>query len=268
MPLRETRRFKTKGFAISFGDFMLPLVGLVAIGLLFTAGKIFLFTEFQAGSEPIPISVAPPDIPKPPVSPETLTPRADAGERVNEPSSDARRDGNDNSVQGNADPAGQGANPPSAAKEEPEVVVVTIPIPVPEPEPQPQPQPQPQQETEPARAQPVQPQQVRPVTIRQQPAQTQPQAQTQTQVNPEPAPRPAVQSNRSNWMVQVGAYSTRAAAETVSKEVVQAGYTATVVSGRLHKVLIQAGSTRQEALNLAARLRPEFPGAFIVPPGP
>lgn len=62
MSLRGTRRFKAKGFAISFGDFMLPLIGLAAIGLLFMAGRTFFFSDFQASRQSIPFSVAPPDI--------------------------------------------------------------------------------------------------------------------------------------------------------------------------------------------------------------
>ena len=80
--------------------------------------------------------------------------------------------------------------------------------------------------------------------------------------------RPAAPSDRPNWMVQVGAYSTRAAAETVVRQITQTGHTASVVSGRtLHRVLVQAGPTRQDALDLATRLgQAGFPGAFVVPP--
>jgi cell division protein FtsN len=79
-----------------------------------------------------------------------------------------------------------------------------------------------------------------------------------------PTPPPA----KPSWMVQVGAFSTQGAANTVSQQVTKAGYSATVVPGKnLHRVLVQAGSTREEALTLATRMSQiGFKGAFIVPP--
>ena len=68
---RERRRFKTGGSVVSFGDLMLPLVGLIAIGLLFVAGKTFYFSYFQAERQPVPVTFTPLD-----------APRADAGEGV------------------------------------------------------------------------------------------------------------------------------------------------------------------------------------------
>ena len=41
MASRESRRYKRRGVSISFGDIMLPFVGIVAIGLLVVAGKLF-----------------------------------------------------------------------------------------------------------------------------------------------------------------------------------------------------------------------------------
>jgi cell division protein FtsN len=69
-------------------------------------------------------------------------------------------------------------------------------------------------------------------------------------------------------MVQVGAFSTPAAANAVSQQVTKAGYSATVVAGKiLHRVLIQAGPTREDALTLATQMSQNgFRGAFIVPP--
>jgi cell division protein FtsN len=71
-----------------------------------------------------------------------------------------------------------------------------------------------------------------------------------------------------SWMVQVGAFSTQTAANSVSQQVTKAGYSAMVVAGKnLHRVLIQAGSTREDALGLATQMSQiGFKGAFIVPP--
>jgi cell division protein FtsN len=69
-------------------------------------------------------------------------------------------------------------------------------------------------------------------------------------------------------MVQVGAFSTRVAADAFSEKVAKAGYSISVVSGQtLHRVLVQAGPTKEEAVTLATRMnRSGFQGAFIVPP--
>jgi cell division protein FtsN len=69
-------------------------------------------------------------------------------------------------------------------------------------------------------------------------------------------------------MVQIGAFSTSSAAETVSRQVTQDGHSAVVLSGKtLYRVQIKAGSTKNDALKLATQLRQSgFPGAFIVPP--
>ncbi len=53
--LRETKRFKSRGFVVSFGDIMLPLVGIVAIGLLLVAGKLFFLSGISAKEKP-PVS--------------------------------------------------------------------------------------------------------------------------------------------------------------------------------------------------------------------
>jgi cell division protein FtsN len=79
---------------------------------------------------------------------------------------------------------------------------------------------------------------------------------------------PQTQVKLSGWMVQVGAFSNKAAAEAVSQRFTKAGYTAAVTSTQtLHRVLVQAGSTREAAESLAARLgQSGYQGAFIVPP--
>jgi len=261
---------------ISFGDFMLPLVGLVAIGLLLIAGKIFFFSDFQPDSPPIPKTVAPPVIPK--------TPRADAGEGVSvskppsevqpvtKPQPPSRGTGGNlvldlaqNNTQNNVtqDKPGVAPNnsnrngtPQSNAGRE-EIIVVQTPPPPPREQPQAsQPQARPAQ-TPPRPALQPRPSQrpVSPKPVESKPAQ------------PE---KPAAQPDKPNWMVQVGAFSTPSAAETVLERVTKTGHTAAVFSGKtLHRVLVQAGPTKQDALNLATKLgHGEFPGAFVVPPRP
>jgi len=257
LPLRETRRFKTKGFTVSFGDFILPLVGLVAIVLLFVAGKIFLFSDLQLDSQPIP-NISPPDIPRVTINPEAT--RVNAGEsssvaRIAQPSSHRVASG-DNLVldfgpenrplsavltDGDQDGAYQSVD---NSREEiaREIIVVSPPAPMPAPTPAP---------TQAVTPSPTQ--QPRPTPAASRPAQQQVQ--------------PTGTATR-NWMVQVGAFSTNVAADAVVEQLTEAGHTVTVDSGRtLHRVLVQAGPTRQDAMNLAARLAQSgFSGAFIVPP--
>ena len=263
MPLRETRRFKTKGFVISFGDFMLPLVGLVAIGLLLVAGKIFFFTDFQPGNPRIPETIAPPVIPKD-------TPRADAGEGVNIPPSEPSRlpspsrSAGGNLVMDLAQNTGTQANPvvtpnnptrsdaPQGSAGDTERIDIIVVQPQP-----PQPQARPTQANQKTLTQ------TPPRPALQKPRTTQnPGPVASTPVEPQPA--------QPNWMVQVGAFSTLAAAENVVKRVAQTGHTSAVISGKtLHRVLVQAGPTKQDAYNLATKLgQGEFPGAFVVPPRP
>ena len=249
MPLRETRRFKTKGFAISFGDFMLPLVGLVAIGLLFVAGKIFFFSDFQTNSQPIPVSIAPPDTSRADAEESASGPSSEASTVVQIPSQGATTSANlmldlddENRAQNTAtDHQDQDGAPQSvnSSREENtentrEIIIITAAPEPTSPQATPEQQPVPNVEPNPAASIPAQP----------------------------------VQIQEANWMVQIGAYSTNAAAEAVLGRITQAGYRAIVVPGRTwNRVLVQAGPTRQDAMNLAARLgRTGYPGAFPVPP--
>jgi cell division protein FtsN len=261
---------------------MLPLVGLTAIGLLLAAGKIFLFTDLHTDSQPIPVMVAPPDTPRPQSSPNTQTQRADASEGISVVSSpnqpvrppqapdqrvssggnlvlDLTQDNGTQDKSGAASPnidsngASQGQG---SAKEEirEEVIVIQVSPPAPTQPVQPESKPQPQPIPKPAVSRPVA---ARPA----QPAQAQPQTKPEVTVN---------QPEKTNWMVQVGAFSTPSAAQSVLKQLTQAGHTAVVVPSRtLHRVLVQAGPAKQDALNLATRLgQTGFPGAFVVPPRP
>jgi cell division protein FtsN len=267
---------------------MLPLVGLVAIGLLLVAGKIFFFSDFQGGVPPIPETIAPPGTPRSPVNPNV--PRADAGVGLNKPLSGAQpavgaplaspqravADGNlildlgqSNKAQAQEKPVAAQANQnrtesnkaSATTTTREEIKVVSTPSPqarpvtpaAPKPEPQSKPAPKPA-ELRPAAPRPAVPRQPRPA----QPNQTQPEKTV------------AEQTAKPNWMVQIGAFSTRAAADNVVNQVTQAGHTANVLSGTtLHRVLIQAGPTKQDALNLATRMgQSGFPGAFVIPPRP
>jgi rare lipoprotein A len=73
--------------------------------------------------------------------------------------------------------------------------------------------------------------------------------------------------SRPAWRVQVGAFSTKAAADDVARRISKDGHSVAVVSGnRVHRVLVSAASG-SEASALAARMdRSGFPGAFVISP--
>jgi cell division protein FtsN len=82
-----------------------------------------------------------------------------------------------------------------------------------------------------------------------------------------PAPSQKAQTS-SGWTVQVGAFSTKSAAENVARQISKEGHSTLVVSEKtVHRVLVRAGS-RNDASALADRMsRSGFPGAFVVSPG-
>ncbi|MCR5346915.1 MAG: SPOR domain-containing protein [Fretibacterium sp.] len=65
------RKIRKKGFILSFGDIILPFVGIVAIGLLVVAGKLFFVNGFRPS-----VSVVPEKIPE---IPKSFVPKAEAG---------------------------------------------------------------------------------------------------------------------------------------------------------------------------------------------
>jgi len=220
---------------------MLPLIGLVAIVLLFFAGKIFLFSDFQANSQPIPVSIAPPGVLRADTEasvsglpPEPSVPTTGGNLILDSDYEDEALVASDDEDQ---DEAYQSVDGPREEITR-EIIVVLPPAISPEP---------PLSQT------------------------IQPELEQQPGPNIDPGPAQPVQAQPEaaapSWMVQIGAYSTRAAAESVLSRVTQEGHRAVVESGRMwHRVLVQAGPTRQDAESLAARLgQSGYPGAFIVP---
>lgn len=87
-------------------------------------------------------------------------------------------------------------------------------------------------------------------------------------MTPPAPPKQAPNPKSPPWRVQVGAFSTKESASEVSRKLSQSGYKVSILSGvRFHRVVVQAGSSRQDALTLASRLHKEgFPDAFSIPP--
>ncbi|MDR1977364.1 MAG: SPOR domain-containing protein [Synergistaceae bacterium] len=244
---------------------MLPLVGIIAIVLLVVAGKFFFFSGLEEDQAPLPVIEGPSRVPqggKPAQAEEGVVDKQKDAPLPDDTSSVASSPVVVSSVPSNSEERrtqlttldvlavpydSKSASNPSAPQE----VTVVVPQPSPPPKPQSQSQPRPVPVVrEQPKPQPV----ANPVAERRTPPVSEPPKE------PEPA--------KPSWMVQVGAFSTRAAADAVSQQVTKAGYSATVVAGKsLHRVLIQAGPTREDALALATRMsQTGFQGAFIVPP--
>lgn len=297
MASRESRRYKRRGVSISFGDIMLPFVGIVAIGLLVVAGKLFFLNGIRPERSPLPVVREFPDqgpgparaavpsreqggvpSPAPNAIPEgtgtTLTSASvPSVVSTDEPfdgklpgqhrttiaidvlaipygteTSDAPKTGGSTSSSSKETPKKDVSKESSNIKKETpnggsggsqkavrRVEVVVSPTRK-TAVPQPSGSPAPDKRKPPA---PVVP-------------------------NPVPRPRP----RNSSWHVQVGAFSTKESAVEISRKLSQSGYKVSVSSGvRFHRVVVQAGSSRQEALTLASRLQKEgFPDVFSIPP--
>jgi cell division protein FtsN len=245
---------------------MLPLVGVVAIGFLVVAGKLFFFSTSEEKSSPLPILQ--PLLPQPDPVPQggntsetNDAPIFIANEEpaIKEPAVEELVVENSSTVanaipvpipsssdgqERRSDPFGGALDirdVPSEDEPENNNVVVVVP---PRPRPAPVPAPAP---------------------IRN----SQTQNRTPTPPTPAPpAPTPNPEPAKPSWMVQVGAFSTQAAADAFSQQVTKAGYKATVVSSRtLHRVLVQGEDSREATLALATRMSQNgFRGAFIVTP--
>ncbi|MBR0220230.1 MAG: SPOR domain-containing protein [Synergistaceae bacterium] len=72
------------------------------------------------------------------------------------------------------------------------------------------------------------------------------------------------------WRVQVGAYGSKKAAEEIIAKLAKAGYRATHFAvSKYHKVWVQAGDTKQEAERAAERLKKlGYKGSYVIAPPP
>ena len=297
---RDTRRArhqrtKKKGFILSFGDIILPFVGVLAIGLLVIAGKLFFVNGFQpspsiastqeqavdgekseAGSGTAPVADAADPVPLSPEAQDGLSTAVGASAQQTQQKRPMDLDilaipyGSTTAVplptdggasKGDADPSLKVARTPvkpatggeaQAEKKEQasakgKVVSVKSGS-----------QQKPAQKPTPAKAEPKPAQKAQPAK----PAAVQKPAQ-----KAQPAKQAAAQK-QNPWRVQVGAYGSKAAASEIVSKLAKSGYTASVFSGpRFHKVWVQAGTTKQSADAMMARLRNAgFPESYVVPP--
>ena len=215
---------------VPFGDIILPFVGVVSLGLLLVATRLF----FMNGLTPSPSLASPQPIPS---VPDVVL--EDAPLDVAVPSATEAP-----------------ADKPLAAKDTAKETVLAVEVTATPAEPDP-----PfslEFEADGMLAEPETPDTPEPA-----PAKPAPQTKPK-QESVKPASKPAGPS----WRVQVGAYGSKRAAEDIVRKLAKSGYTATVFSGpKYHKVWVQAGSTKAAAEKTAAKLKTlGYSGSYVVPP--
>jgi cell division protein FtsN len=232
---------------------MLPLVGIIAIVLLVVAGKFFFFSGAEEGQTPLPRIEEPSRVSQggKPAQAEEVVDRQKETPPLERRASAETPGEAPSSVVVSSVPVNKEERRPLGTG----LDILAVPYDSKTPSP-PSPPVTPQEVTVIVPKLPVQP---KPPVVNVAP---------EKQPLPAAEPKPDPAAAKPSWMVQVGAFSTQAAASAVSQQVTKAGYKATVVAGKnLHRVLIQAGPTREDALALATRMsQPGFHGAFIVPP--
>jgi cell division septation protein DedD len=287
--LRGYRR-KSRNFVISFGDIMLPLIGVVAVGLLLLAGRFFFTSNFDPERASLPV-IARPQREKPAQAKEREERAAPGVSSVNGILSK-------DSVSSSEAPSGvkvlaQGSGVRSIPAESmraslklPTGSLSSSAIPVPRtvvktaPDVLAVPYEEKKNAVSSEQRTPLASLSVTPASKTAETA-----ASTGTHPKPRPAlppkaaaaktPNPTPASaqnaqktqNSSGWSVQVAAFSIKAAADDVAQQLSKDGRSVRVVSGgTMHKVLIRAND-KNDASALAARMdRSGFPGAFVVAP--
>lgn len=242
---------------------MLPLVGVVAIGLLLVAGKLFFLSGTQPDRPELPVISTPPAVARQEKSAQAETPPSPTQKTTQPPAAvplsvdapETRRLPAATldvlAVPYDSRATSPTTNTSSSGGKSSSVTVTSVPV------------ARQNQNTKASQKPPVKERQTRPPAEAAKPKPATSSPTQEKKAAPVAVPKP-------EWQVQVGAYSTRAAADSVVEQLKKAGYPGTIVSGKtLSRVLVQAGATRDNALATATKLsRSGFPGAFIVPPRP
>lgn len=257
---------------------MLPFVGIVAIGLLVVAGKLFFVSGVRSERSPVPqarerpvaeseptgdvvsssaqgAAPSPPREGTEPLSSPPSTPTASPDEAFDGKLPSLRRTSLAIDVlaipYGSAAPDGGGTKGAASGKEAeaPKSNAKRVAVVV---------SPSKKTPAQPSKAPVASPPAVRKA------APTPAKREAPASVPPKQTPK----AKAPSWQVQVGAFSAKESAVEVSRKLTQSGYKVAILSGvRFHRVMVQAGPTRQDAVALASRLEKDgFPGAFSVPP--
>lgn len=230
---RFRRGFKKRGILPSFGDLVLPIVSIAAVGLLVLAGRQFFINGLQT-------------------SPEITSTRAYA----DSPALLAERE-REEAAENSVAPAVKDVPPITAPAKGIEVDAETIPPVKPV---------QAQQKTSapaPAKTTLAVTQNSTPA-----PAKTSPKAEPE---KPKPAPKVEQLPANKQWRVQVGAYPSKAAADSAAKKIRNAGYKAVVYKNpesKHVKVWVEeAGPTKFYADRIADKMKElGFKSSFAFPP--
>ena len=237
---RFRRGFKKRGILPSFGDLVLPVVSIAAVGLLVLAGRQFFVNGLQT-------------------SPEITSTRAYA----DSPALLAERE-REEAAENTAAPAVKDVPPITAPAKGITVAAETIP-------------PVKAAQTPPKTTQPAPAKTTLAVAQASTPAPAKtpaPKASPAPKAEPEkPKPAPKVEQLPANkqWRVQVGAYPSKASAETAAKKIRAAGYKAVVYKNpdsKYAKVWVEeAGPTKFYADRIADQMKKlGFKTSFAFPP--
>lgn len=262
------REIKKKGFILSFGDIILPFVGVVAIGLLVVAGKLFFVNglAFSSGALPpqaeAPLAGTPSsaDVEVPPLE---EVPQASLTAEIGTNSADGGTELSANPktplpLDVTVIPYGDTAAPPSpfpATSSSVDAGTGMVKVDRTPVKPVKQKEAPPPQVQKKANAEPAKPPQPKPAP--------------QQKPKPQPsAPQKPVQQGTAVWRVQVGAFSSKGMAQETVAKLTKAGYRAMVFSGpKFHKVWVQAGSTKRSAEAAILQLKKlGFPESYAIPP--
>ena len=264
------REIKKKGFILSFGDIILPFVGVVAIGLLVVAGKLFFANglafssgalppqaeDLLAGTPPSADAEVPPmeEVPQAGLTAGTGAGSADGGAELSvSPKTPLPLDVTVIPYGGTTARSTPQPIPTTSSSVDAGTGMVKVdrtPVkPVKQKE-APPPQVQKKANAEPAK-----------------PPQPKPAPQQKPKPQP-PAPQKPAQQGTAVWRVQVGAFSSKGMAQETVATLTKAGYRATVFSSpKFHKVWVQAGSTKRSAEVAILQLKKlGFPQSYAIPP--
>ena len=221
MATRESRRLKEKRSVVPFGDIMLPVIGLVAVGLLIVGVKLFFLSGDKSRPySPPPARTSPAAPQKTAGKPITALPIPSAQPAVQKP---AEKTGTTLAVP--AAPSGEAV--PGAQEESP----IAVP-------------PESGAGKKEKKSAPE---------------------KTAAPTEKRDAPSP----QKSRWGVQIGAFSTKEAAESVRQQASKSGYSTTVaaavVGGKtLYRVTVPAGKDRASADSLSQKLQKAGFPVFVV----
>jgi len=233
---RKSRRHRDTNPMFPFGDIMLPVIGLVALGLLIVGVKMFFLPEESRKSyEPVPEPSQTIEKQVQPVAP--VTEKTETGSK------------------GTKD---QIKDPDSVIKKAPEPVVQVKPV------------AQNNDRTETQRTGEDQngnagKEAVIAKPVKEEGSVSSPKVTDDNVGDPQSKPSPT-----ATWGVQIGSFGSRSSADSVAGKASSSGYqvkiTEAMVNGKkFHRVTVMAGDTRDSALKLEKKLQKEGYPTFVTP---